>query len=506
MATPSEKLAESLEALHTLQRVVAIRSSQLTRTHRERLMRAGFLECVLKGWYIATSPAGDAGETAAWYGAFWRFCAQYLAERFGEAWSLGPEQSLALHVGDGMVPRQLVVRATHARNGVTELVHDTSLLEVRAKLPRPEETVTRDGMRLFSMAAGLVAVAPSYFRENSVNAKAALASIRDASELLGPLLAGGHSVVAGRLAGALVDVGKPRMADELVAAMEAAGYEVRPSSPFEEAAESPAAFARLRSPYVNRIAMLWQAMRSDVLAVFPEAPGRPRGRRAFLKRVDERYGDDAYHSLSIEGYQVTPELIERVRRGRYRPDASDSDRTQRDALAARGYWQAFKAVRKSVARVLEGESPGQVADEDHSAWYRELFAPSVTAGLVSAADLAGYRGAPVFIRGSRHVPPNVEAVRDAMPALFDQLRQEKEAAVRAVLGHFVFVFIHPYMDGNGRMGRFLMNVMLCSGGWPWTVIPVSRRADYMAALEAASVGGRIEPLARLVAELVEAAP
>jgi hypothetical protein len=51
-----------------------------------------------------------------------------------------------------------------------------------------------------------------------------------------------------------------------------------------------------------------------------------------------------------------------------------------------------------------------------------------------------------------------------------------------VIGHFVFVYIHPYIDGNGRMGRFLMNVMLASGGYPWTVIPLERRDDYMAAL------------------------
>jgi hypothetical protein len=38
------------------------------------------------------------------------------------------------------------------------------------------------------------------------------------------------------------------------------------------------------------------------------------------------------------------------------------------------------------------------------------------------------------------------------------------AGVRVVLGHFIFVYIHPYMDGNGRMGRFLMNVMLAGGG------------------------------------------
>jgi hypothetical protein len=49
------------------------------------------------------------------------------------------------------------------------------------------------------------------------------------------------------------------------------------------------------------------------------------------------------------------------------------------------------------------------------------------------------------------------------------LHQEDEASVRGVLGHFMFVYIHPYMDGNGRMGRFLMNLMLASGGYPWTI-------------------------------------
>ncbi|WP_366635422.1 Fic family protein [Aquisalimonas sp.] len=41
--------------------------------------------------------------------------------------------------------------------------------------------------------------------------------------------------------------------------------------------------------------------------------------------------------------------------------------------------------------------------------------------------------------------------------------------MRAVLGHWLFGSIHPYPDGNGRMGRFTMNAMLASGGYPWTV-------------------------------------
>jgi Fic family protein len=51
------------------------------------------------------------------------------------------------------------------------------------------------------------------------------------------------------------------------------------------------------------------------------------------------------------------------------------------------------------------------------------------------------------------------------------------------------------MDGNGRIGRFLMNVMLAAGGYSWTVIPFDKRDDYMDALEIGSVKQDIEPFA-----------
>ena len=90
-------------------------------------------------------------------------------------------------------------------------------------------------------------------------------------------------------------------------------------------------------------------------------------------------------------YRINPGLIEGVRSGAWNPETNEEDRQQRNAMAARGYWQAYQAVHKSVDRVLHGENPGLVADEDHGTWYREMFAPSVTAGLLKAADLAGYR-------------------------------------------------------------------------------------------------------------------
>jgi len=503
MATPQEKLAESLEALHELQRrgAVAIRSRDLSRTHRERLMANGFLKEVIKGWYIPSRPDEAPGDSTSWYATFWGFCAGYLTGRFGQEWCLSPEQSLALHGGNRAVPTQFLVRTPRGGNKPTRLPHGTSLFDVRNAMPPRGEMVVRDGLRLFSVPAALVAVSEQHFRRAPTDVRAAMATVKDASEVLAVLLAGGHSTIAGRLAGAFRNAGHARIADEILRTMEAAGYDVRETDPFENrSAVAPG--ARDASPYVNRLRLMWEAMRGFVLEAFPPAPRLPRNPEAYLKAVEDVYVNDAYHSLSIEGYSVSPELIERVRSGGWAPDRNAEDRENRNALAARGYYDAFNAVKASLGRVLSGENAGSVARDDHAGWYRQLFGPAATAGIISVVDLAGYRGGPVFIRRSMHVPPPREAVRDCMPVLFELLQGETEPAVRVVLGHFVFVYIHPYIDGNGRMGRFLMNVMLASGGYPWTIIPVERRDDYMAALESASVRQDIRPFAEFIGGLV----
>jgi fido (protein-threonine AMPylation protein) len=503
MATPQEKLAQSLEALSTLQDrgVVAIRAADLSRGHRERLLRNGFLQEVMKGWYIPACPDDAAGESTAWYACFWAFCTAYLRERFGANWCLSPELSLSLHAGNQTVPPQLLVRSPRGGNKVTALPYNTSLFDVRAAVPEEKDIEEKDGLRLFSLPAALIASSPSFFENNTIDARTALATIRDASDVLGRLLDGGHSTIAGRLAGSFRNIGRDRIADDILKAMRAAGYSMREQDPFT----SKIALALPRrevSPYAGRIRLMWQQMRGAVIDGFPAPPGRPNDTAAYMKRVEEAYVTDAYHSLSIEGYRVSPALIERVRSGTWNPDTDERDRDHRNALAARGYWLAYQAVENSLGRVLRGENPGAVADEDHGTWYREMFAPSVTAGLLRTADLAGYRNGPVFIRRSMHVPPSREAVRDAMPVLFEMLAEETEPSVRVVLGHFIFVYIHPYIDGNGRIGRFLMNVMLAAGGYPWTVVPVERRDAYMAALEEASVRQNIVPFTDFLGQLV----
>lgn len=503
MATPSEKMAKALEVLKKLQEqgVTAIRSADLTRTQRERLVANGFLTEVMKGWYIPSRPGSSAGDSTAWYASFWGFCKAYLHHRFGDDWCMSPEQSLSLHAGNRTVPTQLLIRSPKARNKVTALPHGTSLLDVRSAMPEAQAIEEKEGLRLYSVPTAIIACAPGFYRTNPTDARAALAMIRDASELLPHLLEGGHSTIAGRLAGGMRNLGRNRIADDILKAMRAAGYDVRESDPFDTTMANVLS-ARETSPHVNRIRLMWQQMRGTVIELFPRSPGQPIAVDDYLKSVEEIYATDAYHSLSIEGYRVSPELINRVRDGEWNPSADDADREQCDALAARGYWQAYQVVRESVRKVLCGGNPGDVADEDHGAWYREMFAPSVVAALLRPADLAGYRNDQVYLRGSMHVPPSREAVRELMPAFFDLLREENDPAVRVVLGHFVFVYIHPYMDGNGRIGRFMMNLMLAAGGYSWIVVPVEKRNAYMEALEAASVRQDIAPFTAFLAGLI----
>src|SRR5690606_23107261 len=121
------------------------------------------------------------------------------------------------------------------------------------------------------------------------------------------------------------------------------------------AIEAPSlAPSRERSPYVLRLRSMWAGWREAVIARFPAPPGIPVNAGSYLAQVQERYVADAYNSLSIEGYQVTDALIEAVARGDWNPEGDDDQRRARDALAARGYYQAFRAVKASISRIIAG--------------------------------------------------------------------------------------------------------------------------------------------------------
>lgn len=464
------------------------------------LVETGFLRQVMKGWYICSSPSDSDGDTTAWYASFWAFVSGYLGKRFGKRYCLNPEASLMLQTGNTTVPKQVTCVTIDSGTSKVDLPFETSLLVYPDNKRVPAARVEVRGLQVWPVAEALCLVGPSFFVNNPREAEIALATIRNASELLPTLLAGDKMVTAaGRLAAAFEFVKRPDEATRIQKAFANLRITLKLVNPFE-LAEPTISPSKERSPYVLRLRSMWAGWRQDVMNAFPRAPGLETQGGDYMAQVDERYVSDAYNSLSIEGYRVTDELIERVARGDWNPDGDPEQSRTRDALAARGYYQAFQAVKESIGKVLTNENAGLVVKHDHHDWFAKLFAPSVTTGIVQASQLAGYRRGPIFIRNSMHTPLPSEAILDALEALWEMLEAEPEACVRAVLGHHLFVFIHPYYDGNGRIGRFLMNTLLASGGYPWTVIRMSRRDAYMNALEAASVKGQITPLAEFIAQ------
>lgn len=497
---PSEtnsQVANALRRVHRVAPEAVVQSKAISRLDREILTSKGWLHEIIKGWYLLTTPDAKPGDTVLWHSTYWSFIHAYLGSRFGNLYCLSAETSLDVHTGKMGTPQQLMVTTQKGSFQRIDLPVGTSILISPNAKALPADTEEVNGVRVYPLGLALARTTPTFFRLDPLTAEIALKAVRR-DDLSRALLSEWNAAAAGRLIGALSEVKRDAEAKSITADLEAAGYKVSPENPFEQPPVL-GSMTKVEWPHVGRIIALWQKMREQLLAVRPKPPEAPPSLEAYLKQANAAYVRDAYNSLSIEGYRVTPELIARVASGEWDTSVA-KDKKEADAMAARGYYEAHEKVLESISRTFHGENAGVTLDRDLADWYRALFSPSVQAGILVPGQLAGYRERAVYITKSSHVPPQKDAVPACMEIYFKLLKEETDAWVRAILGHFIFVYIHPYSDGNGRLGRFIMNLMLASGGYPWTVIRLERRDVYMAALEEASMNHAIESFSKFVAE------
>lgn len=101
-----------------------------------------------------------------------------------------------------------------------------------------------------------------------------------------------------------------------------------------------------------------------------------------------------------------------------------------------------------------------------------------------------YRDKPVIITGTDFVPPAPLEIPQAMQQFSEKIPTLKKLhpVIYAARLHADLVTIHPFIDGNGRTARLLMNLALVQGGYPITVIPPVVRADYIAAVKDTNKG------------------
>ena len=122
-------------------------------------------------------------------------------------------------------------------------------------------------------------------------------------------------------------------------------------------------------------------------------------------------------------------------------------------------------------------------------------------------DNAGrYRTVNVRISGAEHLPPDQVRVPELMEQFITWYQTEAMAlhpVERAARVHSDFVKIHPFVDGNGRTSRLLMNLELMKAGYPAAVLTVDQRLAYYTFLEEAHVNGNNEPFVWQVGRIVK---
>lgn len=123
-----------------------------------------------------------------------------------------------------------------------------------------------------------------------------------------------------------------------------------------------------------------------------------------------------------------------------------------------------------------------------------------------ASQTGRYRNVQVYIRGVDWVPPKPTDVPNDMRSLlvwYTKNRKIVHPVVAAAYFHSGFELVHPFVDGNGRVGRLLMNFILRRNGYPMINIPARRKREYYSALQKAQVDGDLRPFLVFIMDLYE---
>lgn len=196
-----------------------------------------------------------------------------------------------------------------------------------------------------------------------------------------------------------------------------------------------------------------------------------------------------YHSNAIEGNTLTLKETKVALEG-----ITIGGKTLREHFEAINHREAILMVEELVEKQ-------QPLDEWTIKNLHQLVLKNID------ADNAGrYRQVNVLISGAEHRPPSALQVPEQMAAFSQWCSNEAQQlhpVERAARIHGEFVKIHPFVDGNGRTSRLLMNLELMKAGFPATVIEVAQRLDYYQALDKAHCTGDYSDFIQLVAKAVE---
>ncbi len=166
-------------------------------------------------------------------------------------------------------------------------------------------------------------------------------------------------------------------------------------------------------------------------------------------------------------------------------------KTLREIYEVVNHQKAFRFIKCCIA-------DGKPLDERIIKDIHALLMENILTGGV-------YRTVEVRISGAKHKPPAPDEMFQQIKNFYAELPYmvESNAVKLAAWTHAEFVKIHPYVDGNGRTSRMIMNYQLMANGFLPVSIAKENRLEYFEVLEAYAVNGELQPFIEMIASLEE---
>jgi Fic family protein len=202
-----------------------------------------------------------------------------------------------------------------------------------------------------------------------------------------------------------------------------------------------------------------------------------------LQQIDPLYiVDFVYNSLSFETDFVLREEVEAILNGR------TQGIEEKKALLVQNHINAFNFIIDLLKHDVE-------LDENKLKDLHEV--------LMKGIDIGGlYRNVDISIKGSNHTPPSHLKVYDRMKKYFDVLSAPTDNLWEKIAySHAQLAKIHPFLDGNGRCARLVLNYMLMKHRLAPVVVPYEEKGRYFSTLETFKVNKDIVPFIEYIKEL-----
>lgn len=207
--------------------------------------------------------------------------------------------------------------------------------------------------------------------------------------------------------------------------------------------------------------------------------------RDFYAVSDEFVANLVYNSLSFEHGMGSLDQVESILKG-------DTERCNPT------YVTLVLNIKKALDFTLELAHSGAELTEDALKDLHQILMNDVNRGGL-------YRNVDISIKGSNHTPCSHIKVYDRMKKYFDTMKDREPSLETIAYSHLQLAKIHPFLDGNGRCARLVMNYNLLKAGYAPVTIPIERKHEYFACLEAFKVEKDITPFINFLSELEETA-